>query len=234
MRDLYCVITGDEHPFNYKANSSKGPENWGNLNPEWETCETGKLQSPIDLLHQRVEVVSYLGNLRRTYKFAPAVIKNRGHDIMVEWKGNAGGVVINGTLYKLEQCHWHTPSEHTIQGRKFRMELHMVHINSEGQRAVVGILYTLGRPDTFLDHLIGQILSMNGTKINEEELDLGFINPREIKFGSRKYYRYLGSLTVPPCTEGVIWTILMKVRTVSMVQIRALRKAVDDVSTSIN
>lgn len=80
---MYFVITEDEHSFNYKVNSSKGPDNWGNINPEWETCETGKLQSPIDLLHRRVEVVSTLGNLRRTYKFAPAVIKNRGHDIMV-------------------------------------------------------------------------------------------------------------------------------------------------------
>lgn len=217
------VEADNEESFTYLQNSSTGPENWGNINPQWEACNNGKLQSPIDLLHERVSIVAALGDLRRTYKNASAIVKNRGHDIMVEWIGNAGGVIINGTEYKLVQCHWHSPSEHTIQGKKFKLELHMVHKNSEGEIAVIGILYELGRPDTFLEKVLEHLNSHN-----EKEFELGFVDPWEIKFGSRKYYRYLGSLTVPPCTEGVLWTILQKVRTVSKEQIGTLREAVHD------
>ncbi|CAA0829859.1 Alpha carbonic anhydrase 4 [Striga hermonthica] len=214
----------DEHPFTYEENTEKGPEHWGDLNPNWRVCDTGNFQSPIDLRHEKVELLSGLGQLRRTYKPALAVVRNRGHDIMVQWKGDAGGIIINETRYNLIQCHWHTPSEHRVDGKSFNMELHMVHNNSQGQIAVVGILYALGRPDTFLTKLLSNITSLN----DEEGNELGVVNPWEIKFGSRKYYRYIGSLTVPPCTEGVIWTLLTKVRTVSREQLRALRDAVDD------
>ncbi|KAM6592564.1 hypothetical protein CsatA_000267 [Cannabis sativa] len=143
----------NESPFSYNEGSGKGPKKWGHIDPHWKICNNGKLQSPIDLLHQRVQVFPNLGKLKRDYKPAPATVMNRGHDI---------------TLFE--------------------------HIKS-------------------VDH---------------EEKDLGIINPGIIKFGSRKYYRYIGSLTVPPCTEGVIWTIVKKVRTVSREQVHALRKVVHD------
>ncbi|KAK6151316.1 hypothetical protein DH2020_013951 [Rehmannia glutinosa] len=211
------------------VNIYKGPEQWGQLNPKWETCETGSHQSPIDLRDGKVEVLSQLGKLNRTYKPAPAVIRNRGHDIMVQWTGDAGGIIINGTEYKLKQCHWHTPAEHRVLGQSFNMELHMVHNNSQGQVAVVGILYVFGHPDAFLEKFLPRDLN----SVSEEGTDLGVVNPRDIKLGSRKYFRYIGSLTVPPCTEGVIWTVLKKVRTVSREQVRALRNAVHDVITEL-
>nr|KYP52001.1 hypothetical protein KK1_026078 [Cajanus cajan] len=129
---------------------------------------------------------------------------------MLHWTGYAGQLNINGTYYKLLQCHWHSPSEHTLNGSKFDLELHAVHQNSKGEIAVIGIWYKIGLPDPLLS----------------KEIDLGVINPGDIKFGSRKYYRYIGSLTTPPCTEGVIWTIVKKVRTVSREQLRALKEAV--------
>ncbi|XP_028789550.1 alpha carbonic anhydrase 4-like [Neltuma alba] len=213
----------DEHPFLYEEETGKGPKNWGSLKPEWKICGTGKLQSPIDLLDERVQLCPDLGKLKRDYKPAPATIKNRGHDIVVHWKGYAGQININGTYYKLVQCHWHTPSEHTVNEKRFNLELHAVHESDDGKSAVIGILYEYGRPDPLLSKLIPHIKS-----IGEEERDLGILNPGVIKFGSRKYYRYLGSLTVPPCTEGVVWTIVKKVRTVSREQVKALRDAVND------
>ncbi|KAH9679521.1 alpha carbonic anhydrase 4 [Citrus sinensis] len=130
---------------------------------------------------------------------------------------------INGTIYKLLQCHWHTPSEHTINGSSYEMELHLVHLSSDGKLAVTGIVYEYGRPDPFLSKLLHHIKSLG-----KEEKEVGIVNPGDIKFGSRKYYRYIGSLTVPPCTEGVIWTIGKKVRTVSREQVRALKEEVHD------
>ncbi|KAL7092906.1 hypothetical protein ACP275_11G010400 [Erythranthe tilingii] len=222
--DDHRMEVEDEHPFTYVGESEKGPEKWGQLNPQWQTCDNGNRQSPINLVHEKSSPSPSLEKLKKTYKPAHAVIKNRGHDIMVAWRGDAGGVVINGTEYKLVQCHWHTPSEHRVNGRSLNMEFHMVHNNSQGHIAVVGILYTLGRPDTFLEKFLEHITS----SVGEEGIDLGIVSPRDIKFGSRKYFRYIGSLTVPPCTEGVIWTIINKVRTVSREQIRALRNAVHD------
>lgn len=84
--NLYILLFGDledEHEFNYKKNDEKGPGRWGKLKPEWEMCGKGEMQSPIDLMNERVNIVSHLGRLNRDYKPSNATIKNRGHDIMV-------------------------------------------------------------------------------------------------------------------------------------------------------
>ncbi|KAB1222377.1 Bifunctional monodehydroascorbate reductase and carbonic anhydrase nectarin-3 [Morella rubra] len=213
----------DESEFTYTEGTGKGPKKWGQIEADWKACSNGKMQSPIDLLDRRVQVFPSLGKLKKDYKPAPAVVMNRGHDITVKWKGDAGKININGTDYKLQQCHWHSPSEHTFNGSRYDLELHIIHLSPTGEIAVVGIVYKYGHPDPFLSKLFHHIKSSG-----KEERDLGIINPGVIKFGSRKYYRYIGSLTVPPCTEGVIWTIVKKVRTVSREQVRALREAVHD------
>ncbi|KAJ8625201.1 hypothetical protein MRB53_033731 [Persea americana] len=104
----------DEKEFDYNKGSDKGPENWGKLHNEWSACGNGNIQSPIDLLDEKVEVLHHLGRLNRSYKASKASLKNRGHDIMLEWEDGAGEIYMNGTAYILKQCHWHSPSEHTI------------------------------------------------------------------------------------------------------------------------
>ncbi|KAK7378114.1 hypothetical protein VNO80_03551 [Phaseolus coccineus] len=210
----------EDEKFSYKEGSSDGPENWWRLNPKWRVCGEGKQQSPIDLSEKVVQDFSELGKLQKDYKPAPAVLKNTGQAIMVQWNENAGQLNINGTYYKLIQCHWHTPSEHTLNGRKFDLELHAVHQNSKGGTAVIGIQYKIGRSNRLLSKLLNDIKSLG-----DKDIDLGVINPGIIEFGSRKYYRYGGSLTTPPCTEGVAWTIVKKVRTVSREQLSALKGA---------
>lgn len=81
---MFGIWTEDEHPFMYEEESGKGPKSWGHLKPEWKVCDTGKLQSPIDLLDERVQVFPSLGKLQRDYKPAPATIRSRGHDIIVK------------------------------------------------------------------------------------------------------------------------------------------------------
>ncbi|XP_012828022.1 PREDICTED: alpha carbonic anhydrase 6-like [Erythranthe guttata] len=124
----------------------------------------------------------------------------------VEWRGDAGGVTINGTAYKLEQCHWHIPSEHTINGVRFDMEMHIVHISSKGDIGVVSILYKLGSPDSFLARLLPHL-----ENANREGTDVGVLDPLDIKFEGGEYYRYTGSLTTPPCSETATWTIIKTV-----------------------
>ncbi|KAH7561066.1 hypothetical protein ACOSP7_016377 [Xanthoceras sorbifolium] len=216
----------NETEFNYEANGEKGPERWGEIHSEWHACKNGTMQSPVDLLNERVEVVSHLGRLKRSYKPSNSTLRNRGHDMMLKWEGGAGSLEINGTEYVLQQCHWHSPSEHTINGESYDLEAHMVHESADGKVAVVGILYTIGRPDSFLSSLTDRLRAIGGT--TDIERAAGVVDPRHIKIGSRKYFRYIGSLTVPPCTENVLWTIVRKVRTVTREQVRLLRVAVHD------
>ncbi|CAH1441635.1 unnamed protein product [Lactuca virosa] len=216
----------DESGFTYDMNSPNGPDHWGEIHPEWRLCKKGKLQSPIDLTHKRVHTTSKLGKLNRDYKPANTTLINRGHDLMLRWVQGAGHIHINRTKYQLNQLHWHTPTEHTINGRRFNLELHLVHQSKNRRIAVVGILYKIGRRDSFLSKLEPYLKALCSKKGVEKRV--GIIDPRKIKIGSKKYYRYIGSLTTPPCTENVIWTIAKKVRTVSRAQVRLIRKAVHD------
>ncbi|CAA2973390.1 alpha carbonic anhydrase 7-like [Olea europaea subsp. europaea] len=218
----------DEREFDYAKESEKGPRKWGELKKEWEACKDGKLQSPIDMSNERVRVISKPE--KRIYKPFNATVRNRGHDISLRWNGDAGSILINGTEYPLRQAHWHSPSEHTINGRRYAMELHLVHqtsdLNVKNRIAVTGVFYKTGKPDKFLSKLMTNISSMVDQK--DEDRNVGIINPKDIKMKSQRYYRYMGSLTVPPCTEGVIWTINTKVKTVSRDQLKLLREAVHD------
>ncbi|KAJ0793050.1 putative carbonic anhydrase [Helianthus annuus] len=114
-------------------------------------CNQGDMQSPIDLTHKRVRTTSLLGRLDRDYKPANTTLINRGHDMMMDKRSwPYSDIHINGTKYRLNQAHWHTPTEHTINGRRFNLELHLVHQSIDAKVAVVGILYKIGRPDSFL------------------------------------------------------------------------------------
>ncbi|KAK3043038.1 hypothetical protein RJ639_002606 [Escallonia herrerae] len=213
--------TEDEREFDYAQGGEKGPGRWGEMKKEWAACKNGELQSPIDMSNERVEIIRGPEKLKRNYKPCNAT---------VQWTGDAGSIQINGTEYPLRQAHWHSPSEHSINGRRYDMELHMVHLNTDlnlkNKIAVIAVLYKIGRPNPFLSKLARNITSMMDKK--GEQTIAGVIDPREIKMSGKRFYRYMGSLTVPPCTEGVIWTISKKVRTVSSDQLHLLREAVHD------
>ncbi|KAL0339704.1 UNVERIFIED_CONTAM: Alpha carbonic anhydrase 7 [Sesamum radiatum] len=215
----------DETSYSYVVGAKDGPENWGNLNPSWRLCGTGKTQSPINIVDCEVNFTQSLADLNRKYHPTKVVLKNKGHEIQVVWEeGEAGGIIINGDEFKLLQCHWHIPAEHTVNGFRSNMELHIVHVNNRGDIAVVGILYELGPADPFLAKLLPYLplATQEGYPLRRS------INPSNIKFPGKEYYRYNGSLTTPPCSENVTWTVFKKVKTVSCDQIRALKDAVHD------
>ncbi|KAK4255120.1 hypothetical protein QN277_008157 [Acacia crassicarpa] len=225
-RPANCSEVEDEREFSYEEDGGNGPSRWGKIKPEWRTCKTGTMQSPIDLMNKRVQVVSHLGALQMKYHPANATLKNRGHDIKLEWVGGAGYLQINETKYVLRQCHWHSFSEHTVDGKRFDLELHMVHETDAGETAVIGILYKIGTPDALLSSLRDELKAISDE--DKKEVNAGIVDPGLIKPTSLRYYRYMGSLTTPPCTENVTWTILAEVRTVSKEQVKLLRDAVHD------
>ncbi|KAJ4911226.1 Alpha carbonic anhydrase 5 [Raphanus sativus] len=218
----------DETEFSYEAKGPKGPAKWGTLKKEWKLCGIGKLQSPINLTDENVKVTSKLGSLRSRYLPSNATIKNRGHDIMLEFKGgNKGiGITIRGIKYKLQQLHWHSPSEHSINGKRYALEEHMVHQSKSGRFAVVAFLYNIGEPDPFLLSLEEHLNKITDT--HESEDYVGMIDPKKLTFESKQHYRYLGSLTTPPCSEPVIWSVSRKIRTVTSQQVELLHVAVHD------
>ncbi|KAI7741010.1 hypothetical protein M8C21_004775 [Ambrosia artemisiifolia] len=208
----------DEQEVLYDLNSPNGPNNWGGM------CNNGDMQSPIDLTHKRVQTTSKLGRLDTDYKPANTTLINKGHEMELKWIGGAGHIHINGTEYQLKDAHWHTPTEHTINGQRFNLELHLVHESIDKKKAVVGILYKIGRHDSFLAKMEPCFKALASR--TDVEKSVGTIDPRDIKIGSRKYYRYIGSLTTPPCNQSVIWTIVQEVRTVSQEQLRIIREAI--------
>eukprot|EP00252_Welwitschia_mirabilis_P023578 TRINITY_DN669_c0_g1_i8.p1 TRINITY_DN669_c0_g1~~TRINITY_DN669_c0_g1_i8.p1 ORF type:complete len:279 (-),score=30.09 TRINITY_DN669_c0_g1_i8:163-999(-) len=227
-----CQEVEDESEFEYEEGPT-GPSNWGNIKEEWKACSEGKKQSPIDVIREHAILRPTLGLLRRRYIASEAKLVNRGHDIQVKWPSGGGSIMIEGTNFTLNQLHWHSPSEHTVDGKSYAMELHLVHQSQDGKIAVIGILYKYGRTDSFILSLEKEIRALVDTQPESEnhttvERDIGLVNAMRVQFGSRKYYRYIGSLTTPPCSEGVIWTILQKVRTVTREQVHLLREAVHD------
>ncbi|XP_010450977.1 PREDICTED: alpha carbonic anhydrase 8 [Camelina sativa] len=222
----------DETEFSYEKKGKKGPAKWGTIKEEWKMCGTGKMQSPIDLRDKNVVVTTKLGSLRSQYLPSNTTIKNRGHDIMLKFKGgNKGiGITVNGTKYQLQQLHWHSPSEHTINGKRYALEKHLVHESKDKRYAVVAFLYKLGASDPFLLSLDKQLKKITDT--HEAEEHVGIIDPKKLSFKSKLYYRYIGSLTAPPCSENVIWSVAKEIRTVTSKQVKLLRVAVHDDSNS--
>ncbi|KAE8654445.1 Detected protein of unknown function [Hibiscus syriacus] len=205
--------TESEDEFNYDEGSGRGPSSWGTLNIN---CSTGLRQSPIDI--RPVQVSSELRELQRNYRYAAADLRNRTIDVAVVFTGNGGNITINGRAYRVQNIHWHSPSEHTFDGVRFPLEVHIVHRSDQNDTAVVSMLYRYGLPDPFLAILHPFILLLR-----QPDIPLLSINPEKVGFTDSSYYRYNGSLTVPPCTEGVIWTVFQEIKQVSRGQVEALR-----------
>ncbi|KAH0664397.1 hypothetical protein KY284_029328 [Solanum tuberosum] len=150
-------------------------------------------------------------------------------DGKLRWDGDSGYLKIDETHYQLQQIHWHTPSEHSIDGKRYDMEAHLVHMSSDGKIAVIGILYEIGLlPNDLLTILEGDLVALADKKA---EKSMGIIDPNIIKLDDNIYYRYIGSLTTPPCTEGVVWTIDGMVNSVTASQIKLLQDAAVNVNS---
>ncbi|KAL8094795.1 hypothetical protein AgCh_036346 [Apium graveolens] len=215
----------EEEEYDYDENSPRGPSEWGTLTPEWALCSTGRMQSPVDLTNVTVEYVPDSEQVYTYYQPSNTTLINRGHDISLQWTGDAGSIEINGISYQLQQVHWHIPSEHTVNGQRYNLERHAVHVNVDtNATAVIGVLYEIGQEDPFLSQLMTNLTYMVET--SENQTFPGVINPSENICNDESFYRYMGSLTTPPCDESIIWTIQKKIRSVSQAQVDLLLEAV--------
>jgi carbonic anhydrase len=177
----------------------RGPEHWGDLKPEWATCKTGVAQSPVDLKWAKP---SRGHTLKFHYRPTRYRVVDTGRTVQVKFDpGNTADV--DGVPYRLERLEVHSESEHTFSGQSLPLEIHLVHHNGAGKTVVVAMLYKPGG----LNGPLQQVISGAPPKVGEEMDWGGMLNPEAFLPSQRTFYAYSGSLTTPPCTEGVWWSV---------------------------
>jgi len=202
------------HKAHWSYNGKTGPDQWGHLNPKYRACSSGREQSPINITHGKTKDI---GNIRFYYKPSKLNVLNNGHTIQVEYdKGSS--IRIDGERYDLLQFHFHTPSEHTIEGSSYPMELHLVHKNKKGDLAVVGVMMVVGKHNSAFESLWENLPAKEGKENLAEKINVaGILPPGE------RTFRYTGSLTTPPCSEGVKWNVLLSPISISNEQLLAFQ-----------
>lgn len=196
-----------------------GPENWQNLSPNFGICKTGKNQSPINLASTNRQS---LPSMVFEYETKAETIHRTETQVRVSFpEGNS--LKVDGQRFDLEQFHFHTPAEHRIDGKEFPLELHLVHKNEAGDIAVVAVLFERGEVHDGIYRVINYIPSSMGETRNLETAD---IKPVELLPSDTSYYRYNGSLTTPPCQEGVRWFVMKQTPSVSASQIDSFKRSI--------
>lgn len=197
----------------------EGPDHWGEINPDYAVCGTGKSQSPIDV---KAAEGDDLTNISFHYQPSEVNILNNGHTVQVNYDSGSY-IELDGVRYDIAQFHYHAPSEHAVDGKLFAAELHIVHKNADGGLAVVGILLDEGAQNEALQPFIENLPAKES-----EVADAGVkINAADFLPAVQTTYRYSGSLTTPPCSEGVNWLLMTTPVEISAAQLSALTSLFD-------
>ncbi len=198
-----------------------GPEHWGDLDPKYAMCAKGLMQSPIDLVdtNARGDVSVFT-----QYRPGPLTILNNGHTVQANFA--EGSTLTSGTMqFNLLQVHFHTPSEEVKDGEQYPMVAHFVHADASGRLAVLGILFELGAANAELDKLIA---AAPASKADARNVPGVTFNPNKLLPDDLDVYRFQGSLTTPPCSEGVNWHVAKDSVSMSAEQLKALHGIMGD------
>lgn len=198
----------------------EGPGNWANLNPNFKVCKDGKRQSPINIKSSEVKKDEAIKELSLHYKETPLNILNNGHTIQVNYEPGSS-MLVGSDVYELLQFHFHTPSEHLIDGKSADMEVHLVHKRSDGQLAALGIMMKVGNTKNMaLAELFDNFPSEGGKTNNVKSV----INAFDFLPKKGGFFTYLGSLTTPGCSEIVTWYVLKEGFEISRDQFQKFKK----------
>ena len=196
---------------NWSYQGPAGPQTWGGLQPEFSLCGSGQRQSPIDI---RGGLAVDLDPVKFNYQPSPFGVIDNGYTVQANVApGNA--IEVGGKRFELVQFHFHRPSEERIDGRQFEMSLHLVHKDEQGRLAVVAVLMDKGPAQPAVQKVWNNLPLERGEELAARvPLDLAELLPTD-----RRYYTYMGSLTTPPCSEGVQWVVMREPVTLSGEQI---------------
>ncbi len=205
---IYITITPvyaqETHP-HWSYGGTGNPTNWGHLEEDFELCGMGRDQSPINIDLTNQLTVEGSSSLEFHYQNTPLTVINNGHTIQVN-NNSESYITLNGEKYQLIQFHFHTPSEHTLEGIASAMELHFVHKNSAGKLAVVGVMIKEGKTNPTLETIWENIPS----EMETNEVNTITINGNSLLPKNHNFVHYQGSLTTPPCSENVQWNIMLE------------------------
>lgn len=205
-----------EHPghgIHWGYQGEVGPAAWTKLKQEFASC-AGKNQSPINVAGT---IDAQLKPVAFNYKAGGTEVVNNGHTIQVNYEpGN--GISMDGTQFELKQFHFHSPSENQINGKSFPLEGHLVHADKDGNLAVVAVMFDLGAANPAVGAAWGQMPKAEGKAALPAKVSASSLLPAD-----RDYFRYNGSLTTPPCSEGVRWVVMKKPMTISKEQLEAFK-----------
>jgi carbonic anhydrase len=189
-----------------------GPEHWGDLSADFKSCAIGLEQTPIDLARA---VRAETGAIEPVFAKMPLTILNNGHTIQVNC-APGGYSNVSGQYFDLVQFHFHHPSEHLLAGTKFDMELHFVHKALDGKLAVLGVFIRPGKENADLAPIWAAMPKQAGEPVKVgSTIDPAALLPKDLR-----HFRYRGSLTTPPCSEGVLWSVFEQPIEASSAQIR--------------
>jgi carbonic anhydrase len=207
-----------KHPAqHWSYEGEEGPKHWGDLKPDYSVCKTGQRQSPIDI---RDAKQASLPSIRFDYKPSAVKIINNGHTIQINYAPGSF-ITVGDKRYELRQFHFHHPSEEQVEGKAYDMVIHLVHADSEGHLAVVAVLVKSGSANPLIQRLWENLPKTEG---KEESVSGAEVNAAELLPKSLGYYTFEGSLTTPPCSEGVTWFVLKMPVEVSADQLAAFVK----------
>ena len=192
------------------------PAKWGDLDAANKACSLGSQQSPINI---GPTIKSQLPALKLSWGKTADTIVNNGHTIQLNF-AEGSTLKLGDTTYKLLQVHFHRPSEHLIGGKNFPMEAHFVHRADSGGLAVVGVMFSEGKPNATFSKIVATMPAKEGPAVKT----VAAINPNGLLPAKLGYYRYPGSLTTPPCSEVVEWLVLTNPIQVAAADVAAFAK----------
>ena len=214
------MMEEEHHAPHWAYKGEAGPENWGELSPDWALCSAGVEQSPVDI---PADTLLNPADIAFGYDPSQLTILNNGHTIQVNYDPGST-IEVGGKSYELKQFHFHALSEHTMAGVNTPMEMHLVHQAADGQYAVVGVFINSGDANAAFEPIWANLPAEAG---DPTAIDGVMVNADDLLPGERTYYRYNGSFTTPPCTEGVQWLVLNTDISLSDGQISAFTDIVD-------
>ncbi len=198
------------HP-HWSYDGAEGPSHWAEMEAAFSTCSAGKNQSPVNLTNF---TKAELSPIKFDYKAEGNQILNNGHTIQVNYAAGSN-ITLSGQTFELKQFHAHAPSENQINGKYFPMEAHFVHADVNGNLAVVAVMFEEGKANSELEKAWKSMPHEAGEKAALRDNVLG----TALMPDNKAYYRFNGSLTTPPCSEGVTWLVLKQPVTASKEQI---------------
>lgn len=200
------------HHWSYKGET--GPTHWASLEHEFTACGAGNEQSPIDIRSDAVSKAA-LPAIEFDYHPAPLKVVDNGHTIQVNYAPGSF-ISVGGHRYELQQFHFHKPSEEAIDGKHADMVAHLVHKDDQGQLAVVAVLLRAGAVHPMLAALWNNLPPKKEEQVERTDV---MVDAADLLPAARGYYTFAGSLTTPPCSEGVRWFVLKDPAAVSGGQI---------------